>query len=184
MSSGHCAGLRVSSDSVWNTNPLTSSIRIGPSMAGDQINMYALSWGHTQRLQRRTHLIPEQVKSQGAGVGLYQRMGMDESVYTDLGGSFAAWCVSTHQNTLKYSRIKMEKWACANTRTLHTQKGKYISMCLCHMTLPAYQSSLQWKAAVESVAMKSRHDPQIVGANMKALSYQGESEREGGGVVL
>ena len=53
-------------------------------------------------------------------------------------------------------------------------------MCRCHTTLRDNQSSLQGKAAVESVAMKSRHDPRIVGANMKALGY-----REGGvGVVL
>lgn len=54
-------------------------------------------------------------------------------------------------------------------------------MCLCHMTLSAYQSSLQRKAAEESVAMKSRHDPRIVGGNMKVLSYQGEKV-DGGGV--
>lgn len=40
------------------------------------------------------------------------------------------------------------------------------------MTLSAYHSSLQRKAAVESVAMRSRHDPRIVAANMKALSYR------------
>lgn len=50
-------------------------------------------------------------------------------------------------------------------------------MCRCHTTLWYIQSSLQGEAAVESVAMKSRHDPRIVGANMKTLGY-----REGGGV--
>lgn len=51
-------------------------------------------------------------------------------------------------------------------------------MCRCHTTLWYIQSSLQGEAAVESVAMKSRHDPRIVGANMKTLGY-----REGGGVL-
>lgn len=49
-------------------------------------------------------------------------------------------------------------------------------MCRCHTTLWYIQSSLQGEAAVESVAMKSRHNPRIVGANMKTLGY-----REGGG---
>lgn len=33
---------------------------------------------------------------------------------------------------------------------------------------------------MESLAIKSRHDPQITGANMKAHSYQGGGEGEGG----
>lgn len=60
----------------------------------------------------------------------------------------------------------------------HT-KRKYISVCLCHTTLLAYQSSLQGKVAVETVAMESRHDPQIAEANMKALSYGRERGRKG-----
>lgn len=56
-------------------------------------------------------------------------------------------------------------------------------MCLCHSTLSAYQTSLQRKVAVESMAMKSRHDPRIVGAKMKALSYRERERDRGGGRV-
>jgi len=60
---------------------------------------------------------------------------------------------------------------CKHAGSAHS-KGKYISTCLCHLTLSANQSSLQGEEAVESEAMKSRRDPEIVGGNMKALRYQ------------
>lgn len=74
---------------------------------------------------------------------------------------------------IQHSQTHSAKDAEMSTRK-HTQcahmKRKYFSMCLCHLTLSALQSSLQRNAAVESMAMKSRHDRQIVGAKMKVFS--------------
>lgn len=76
---------------------------------------------------------------------------------------------NTHTHTSKDGKMNL----CKHTQSAHTQR-KYIFMCLCHMTLSAYQSSLQRKAAEEWVAMKSRRDPRIVGNHMKVFGYQGE----------
>ncbi len=88
------------------------------------------------------------------------------------------WQLGFHarKHTQAHTSKDGEMSLCKHTQSAHT-KRKYISMCLRYMTLSAYQSSLQRKAAVESAAMKCRQDPLIVGANMKALSYE---ERERG----
>lgn len=90
------------------------------------------------------------------------------SVYTDLGG-FVAWCASqrTHTHTQRWWNDPVQ------THRASTWKRNDISMCLCHLTLSAHQDSLQRKAAVEWVAMKSRHDPQIVGEQHESTPLVG-----------
>lgn len=69
---------------------------------------------------------------------------------------FTLTFVALGASTLTNAHLKMEKWACVHRESLHIQKEK----CLCHMTLSANQSSLQWAAAMWSVAKKSRQDPE------------------------
>lgn len=149
-------------------------------MAAEQINMHTLLWNPYPEAEvetaqvtavsaRGSRVVPEKCSS----VCVCVKDGW-VSVYTDLGG-FVAWCASIHPHNT-HTHPKMVKWSSANTQRASTWKRNDISMCPCHLTLSAYQNSLQRKAAVGWVAMKSRHDPQIVGANMKALR-----KREGGG---
>lgn len=70
------------------------------------------------------------------------------SVYTGLGGSFVARCASTHANTLKHTRLKEGKRACANTRSLRIQKEN-IFPCVCaiwpcRLTRAHYRGKQQW----------------------------------------
>lgn len=100
MCTCHCS---MPQDVVWfDVKYLSSSsIKIGSSVADDQINMCTWLWCRILRLQWILHLIS--AKSVNRSLRecsvLYRQMCGDgwhwQSVYTDLGCKFLAWCAST-----------------------------------------------------------------------------------------
>lgn len=89
-------------------------------MAADQINMYTLSWSRTLRLQPSPDMSKNRyLKSQGEVAGLYREMCGDGWV------SHRPWwqlCALMCLHKRKHTRLKMEKWACANTCSLQKKK--------------------------------------------------------------